>query len=288
MPNSITAILATLVAFLPTLLAAILVLVVGWLIALIISRLVEGLLRRTTLDDRIARMLHGGQPERVPAEHTIALVVFWLIMLFVILIFLQTLNLGAISTPLTSLLTQVLTFSPQLLAAGALLIVAVVLATILRLVITRLLSASGLSQRLSENAQVEPRERITSWQTIGNVVFWLVILLFLPAILGALQLQGILAPVQTMVNNILAALPNILGALVILAVGYLVARIVRQIVANLLAGAGVDRLGERAGVQGAMRETRLSDILATIVFVLILIPVAIAALNVLNIPAVSQ
>src|SRR5512133_2172866 len=242
MPSSITAILATLVAFLPNLLAAILVLVVGWLIAIVISKLVEGLLRRTTLDDRIAGMLRGGQPERIPAEHTIALVVFWLIMLFVILIFLQTLNLGAISTPINALLTQVLTYIPKLLAAGALLLVAVVLATILRLVITRIMSASGISQRLSEGAQVEPRNRITIGQTIGNVVFWLVILLFLPAILGALQLQGILAPVQGMVNNILAALPNILGAVLVLAIGYLVARIVRQIVAGLLISVGVDRL----------------------------------------------
>src|SRR5512146_3546969 len=113
MPNSITALLATLAGFLPNLLIASLVLVVGWLVALVISRLVESLLHRTTLDDRIAGMLRGGQPERVPAEHTIALVVFWLIMAFVILIFLQTLNLGAISTPINSLLTQVLTFLPH-------------------------------------------------------------------------------------------------------------------------------------------------------------------------------
>jgi hypothetical protein len=288
MPESLNALWVTLLAFLPSLLAAILVLVIGWLVALIISRLVKSLLRRTTLDDRLAGMLRGGQPERIPAEHTISLVVFWLIMLFVILIFLQTLNLGEISAPINNMLTQVLAFLPNLLAAAALLLVAIVLATILRLVITRVLSASGVSQRLSDNAQVEPRNRITIGQTIGNVVFWLVILFFLPAILGALQLQGILAPVQSMVNNILAALPNILGAIVVLAVGYLVARIVRQIVANLLSSTGIDRLGERTGVQDVMREQRLSDVIATIVFVLIMIPVAIAALNVLNIPAVSQ
>ena len=136
---------------------------------------------------------------------------------------------------------------------------------------------------------MEPRNRITIGQTIGNVVFWLVILLFLPAILGALQLQGMLAPVQAMVNNILSGAAQYPWARSsILAVGYLVARIIRQIVANLLSSTGVDRLGERTGVQGAMREQRLSNVSRPIVFVLIMIPVAIAALNVLNIPAVSQ
>ena len=98
------------------------------------------------------------------------------------------------------------------------------------------LSASGLSQRLSENANMDSRNRITIGQTIGNVVFWLVFLLFLPAILDTLQLQGILAPVQGMVDSILGALPNILGAVVVLGVGWLVARVVRPIVLNLLVG----------------------------------------------------
>jgi hypothetical protein len=287
MPESFNAMWLALAAFLPNLLFAILVLVVGWLIALGLSRLVQSLLHRTTLDDRIAGMLRGGSPDRFPAERWISLAVFWLIMLFVILIFLQTLNLGAVSAPISALLTQILTFIPQVLAAAALLVVAFVLATVLRMLITRVLSASGLSQRLSDNAQVDPRNRITIGQTIGNVVFWLVILFFLPAILDTLNLQGILGPVQGMVNSILAALPNILGAILVLAIGYLVARIIRQIVANLLTSVGVDRIGERAGVQ-AVREQRLSDVIATIVFVLIMIPVAIAALNVLDIPAVSQ
>jgi hypothetical protein len=51
---------------------------------------------------------------------------------------------------------------------------------------------------------------------------------------------------------------------------------------------GIDRLGDRTGVNKALREQRLSDIIGTIVFVLIMIPVVIAALNVLDIPAVSQ
>jgi hypothetical protein len=288
MPDSIAALWASLVLFLPRVIGAILVLVIGWLIAYIISKLVEGLLKRTSLDDRLAGALKGGSPERIPVEHGIALTVFWIIMLFVILVFFQVLNLGGAMAPFGNLLNNILAFLPNLLAAAALIVVALVIATVLRLVLTRLLSGSMFTQRVSDTAQVDPRSRITFGQTIGNVVYWLVLLLFLPAVLSALNLQGLLGPVQGMVNQILSALPNILGAVVILAVGWLVARIVRQIVANLLAGMGVDRLGDRTGVNTASRPGRLSDIIATVVFVLILIPVAIAALNVLNIPAVSE
>lgn len=289
MPESLQEFGATLAAFLPNLLIAILILVVGWLVAFLISKAVQGLLHRTSLDDRLAGAMQGGSPARVPVERYVALAVFWLIMFFVIVVFLQTLNLGGIADPLNAMLANVLAFLPNLLAAAVLTLLAVVIATVLKMVITRVLSSSAFTRRFSDEAQVDSRNRVNMGQTIGNVVYWLVLLLFLPAILGALQLQGILQPVTAMVNDILTALPNIFGALVILAIGYFVARVIRQIVTNLLAGVGIDRLTERAGVSStAMGEQRLSDVIGLVVFVLVMIPIAIAALNVLNIPAVSQ
>jgi hypothetical protein len=242
MPNTFQDLGTTLGAFLPTILIALLVLVVGWLIAYGISRLVESLLHRTTLDDRIAGMMRGGDPDRIPAERWIALVVFWLIMLFVIMVFLQVLNLGMVFDPLSVMLTNVVAFLPNLLAAAALIVVAWLVATVLRLVITRVLSASAFSRRVSEDANVDPRNRNTIGQTVGNVVYWLVFLLFLPAILDALQLQGILAPVQGMVNNILAAIPNIFAAIVLLAIAYFIARVIGSLVTSILAGIGFNRL----------------------------------------------
>lgn len=287
MPDSFNELGIMLAAFLPNLLIALAILIGGWLIAFVISKLVENLLHRTSLDDRLAGAMRGGSPDRIPVERGIALVVFWIIMLFVILTFLNTLNLGAVSRPVGNLLNDIVAFLPNLLAAAALTVLAFVIATVLRLVLTRVLSGSMFSQRISDTAQVDARNRITIGQTIGTVVYWLVLLLFLPAILDALELQGILAPVQGMVDSILGTLPNIFGAALVLIVGYFVARIVRQIVANLLDGVGVNRLGARTGANAVLRENRLSDLIATIVFVLILIPVAIAALNILNIPAIS-
>lgn len=273
--------------YLPTILAAIGILIVGWIVAALLSRLIGNLLSRTSLDDRVANMLSSDQranAERVPVERWIRTVVFWLIMLFAIVAALNILDLGPVTGPFNTLLDQILGFIPALLSAAALLFVAWLVATVLRMVIVRVFGASGVSRRLSENAQVRSQDRVTIGETIGNIVYWLVFLLFLPAILGALNLQGILAPVQNMVNEILAVLPNILAAAMILAIGYIAARIVRQIVTGLLAGMGVDRIGSRAGIPEENR-TRLSNVLGTLVYVLILIPVAIAALN---IPAISN
>jgi hypothetical protein len=279
--------------FLPDLLVALVILVVGWLIAFIVSKLVEGILHRTDLDNRLSRSLKGGQPERLPIERWIALAVFWLIMLFVIVAFLNRLDLGTVSTPLNNMLDRFLAFLPNLVGALVLIIIAWVIATVLRLVITRVVGASGLARRITTNADIPTDERASSniGETIGNVVYWLVFLLFLPAILDALDLQGILAPVQAMVNDILGILPNILGAALILVAGWLVARIIRQIVTNLLAGMGIDRIGRSTATTtagAADTGVRLSNVIGMIVFVLILIPIIIAALNVLDIPAIAN
>jgi hypothetical protein len=280
-------------AYLPNLLVALAILIIGWLIALVVSRLIGTLLRRTTLDDRIASFMASGgetdEPRRFNVEGWISGAVFWLIMLFVIIAFLQQLNLGVVSQPLSLFLSQILAYLPGIFGALVLLFLAFLIATFLRILIIRVLGGSGLFRRLTDTADVREPDQNTISRSIGNIVYWLVFLLFLPAILDALNLQGILLPVQQLVNEILSFLPNLLGATLILVIGWLVARIIRQIVTNLLAGLGIDNLlAPRGAATGRMTSVRLSEVLGTVVYVLILIPVVIAALNALNIPAVSE
>ncbi|MEO0377335.1 MAG: mechanosensitive ion channel, partial [Cyanobacteria bacterium P01_A01_bin.17] len=125
-------------------------------------------------------------------------------------------------------------------------------------------------------------------ETMGDILYWLIFLLFLPAILGVLGLEGTLVPVQSMVDQFLAFLPNIVGALVIGVVGWFLARIVRMIVTKFLAAAGADRLGEQFGLSQATGGQRLSALAGTVVYVLILIPAIISALQRLNVRAISD
>ena len=85
-------------------------------------------------------------------------------------------------------------------------------------------------------------------ETLGTAVFYFVILLFIPAILDTLQLAGILAPVQGLVNEIVGFLPNLLLAGIILVVGGFVARVLRKIVANLADAAGANKLSDEVGL----------------------------------------
>ncbi len=283
--------LQTLGSYLPGALGAIGILVGGWLLAVISSAIIRGVLKRTKIDNKIAKLIRAEEDVeigRVEVARWAGKAVYYLITLFVVVAFLQALNLTVVAEPINQLLNQVLSYLPLLLGAGALLLVAWIVASALKFVVVRLLQAAKFDERLSSKADIEVPEELAMSATLGNVIYWLVFLLFLPAVLGALGLQGLLEPVQGMVDEILGYLPNILGAGLILVVGWLASRIVRQIITNLLAGVGVDRFGQQTGIENALGGQPLSRVIGTIIYVLILIPIVISALNALQIEAVSE
>ncbi|NEP04341.1 MAG: mechanosensitive ion channel, partial [Okeania sp. SIO4D6] len=161
-------------------------------------------------------------------------------------------------------------------------------ATIAKLAVTKGLRTFGLDDRLNQqvsDGQTENQVQISD--TIANAIYWLIFLLFLPVILEALQLQIALQPVQNIVDQILQSLPRILKAVILAGVGWLVATVVKKVVTNLLAATGVDQIGSRFGMSQTTGGQNLSSIIGTVVYVLILIPVAIAALSALDILAIT-
>lgn len=278
-------------AFLPNLIGAIIILVVGLVLAYIVALVVKSLLKKTHLDDRLAAAVTGRQPHEVPAAKWISDIVFWLIALFAIVAFLQALNLSAVSDPLNNLLTTVLAYLPRIFSAAILLAVAWGVATVVRAIVNRTLGSLNLDDRLAENTGVDPRQSsIQIHETLGNALYWFIFLLFLPPILDALALDGLLIPVQNLLNQFLSAIPQIITALLVLAAGWLLAKIARGIVTNLLSATGIDNLGNRLGLSRSTAPgtgLSLSGLAGTIVYVFILIPFAIAALNALNIQAIS-
>ena len=267
--------------FLPNLIGALGILVIGWIVALVASAIVRGALKRTTLDNRLAELATGGKP--IPIERHVGTAVYWVIMLFVVVAVLQALNLTIVAEPLNALLGQLGTFVPQLVGALILLLMAWVVATVLKKVVSGSLRALKLDERLG--GADESATSIAN--NLGEAVYWLVFLLFLPAILGTLALEGLLQPVQALVDDLLGFLPNVLGAGLILAVGWFIANLVRRIITNLLASVGADGLASRVGLADALGTIKISGLVGLVVYVLILLPVLTAALNALGIDAVT-
>ena len=273
-------------SYLPNLAAALLILILGWLAALLLSKLVRAALGKTTIDNKIAGWVKGEGEEVPDIEPAIGKAVFWLVMIFVLIAFFQTLKLTAITGPLDSFLNQIFEFAPRLLSAAMLLLVAWLVATGIRLVIRTALRGIKLDERIG--SELEGAEKVSLTKMLSETVYWLVFLLFLPAVLDALALEGLLLPVRSMVGEILAFLPNLFAAGLIFLIGWFVARIIQRIVSNLLAAVGLDRLGERGGLTKVLGKQRLSGLLGLVVYALVLIPVLISSLNALALEAITR
>lgn len=273
--------------FLPRLLGAVLILLVGWLIAAGVSAVTRSLLNRTRIDNRIAAGVTGGEAPQV--EKIISNLVYWGILLLTIVAVLDTLELRVASQPLNSFLNQIGDFLPRFVGALILLGIAWLVATLVKLITIRGLRAFRLDERLNPPPEdnASNLNQVSLSETIGNALYWFIFLVFLIPVLDTLGLTQALLPVQTLVTEIISILPNILGAALIATIGWFLANVVRRIVTNLLATTGIDHLGSRFGLSPASGTQSLSTIVGTIVYVLILIPVAIAALNELQIAAIS-
>ncbi|HOX00862.1 MAG TPA: mechanosensitive ion channel [Candidatus Paceibacterota bacterium] len=274
----------------PNLLAALAVLVVGWLVARAAAFLVRKLLNNISLDNKLARWIAGPDAKQdLPIEDWCARGLFYLLMLFVLMGFFYTLKLPIINEPLQGLLGGIVGFLPKLLAGAILAIVAWVIATALRRVLLMVLTSAKIDERLGGAASVEPGKAAPSMsKSLAEAVYWLIFVLFLPAILEALEMNALLQPVNTLLNKVFAFLPNLLAAGATLLVGWFVARIVQRLTSSLLASAGVDRLSQKWGLSSALGKKTLSDVLGLVLYFLILIPVMISALNGLQLDAVTK
>jgi hypothetical protein len=261
---------------LPSIFAALGIIIVGWLIAVLGRAGTRRLLGVLKVDTRIQE----STGQAVGVESGVAVGVFWLILLVTIVAVFDSLHLDRISNPFAQLVSQIIGYAPRLVAGTILLLVAWLIATLIQALVNRALAATTLDERISKEAGMEPMSK-----TVANVLFWLVVLLFVPSILAAFDLRGLLEPVQAMLAKLLDMVPNVFAAAVIGFVGWLLAKVLRGLVTNLLAAAGADKMGSRIGLAEAVK---LSRLVGMIVFILVFVPTLIAALDALKVEAISK
>ena len=202
---------------------------------------------------------------------------------------------------------HIIEFGPKLLAALAILIVAYIIAKVLAYAVRLLFDRSNIG------------EGTDLGRSIGRALFWVTMLVALPAILGALGMNGLLEPMQAMATDFLKFVPNIAGAGLIFGIGFMVAKVAKEALTSVLQAFHIDDLAERFGISAwtgddeddvvrARRDfdddeddddfdfgyddmetesTGIAGFIGTLAFTLLIIPVAIAALDTLGIESIS-
>src|SRR5512137_80376 len=260
--------LGTIGQLLVQVLYAVVVLFVGWIIAKIVAALVGKVLHALKLDERLGKA--AGETKVPQLERILTLAVYYLILLFAVIAALQALGLTIVTQPLNALLNAIFAYIPSLIAGGVVIFVAWLVATILRAIVRGFLEATKMDKKVGDAAAVK------DWplaRAVGEVVYWLVWLLFLPIICAAFGLTALIVPVMNLLADLLGWIPNLIVAALILIVGWFIARIVQRIAASFFAALGADKLSDRVGLSKYMGKMTLSALLGYIVFILIMIPI---------------
>lgn len=169
--------------------------------------------------------------------------------------------------------------------AALILILAFVVAKIAQSLVTKLLTKTKLSGVVSKLDSGDGSANLTEF--IAKFVYLFVFLLFVPGVFTALGMNSISAPILLLLNSIWGYVPNILAAAIILVVGFQIAKYVRQLLIPVFAKLNIDKLQEKAGIE-VTDSAKLSNTLAYIVYVLILIPMIVMALHILDISVISD
>ncbi|WP_304957552.1 mechanosensitive ion channel [Dubosiella newyorkensis] len=173
------------------------------------------------------------------------------------------------------------------LKAILVLILAFVVAAIAKSLIEKLLKHTKLADLKRTDKNGQENTGMKTIELIGKLVQLIVFLLFVPGIFEILGMTQVTAPILALLNTVWGYVPNILFAIIILWIGFYIAKLVRELLVPILNKLEVNRLQKIAGIQ-VNEQGELSNTLAYIVYVLILIPVIISALSVLNIRAISD
>ena len=195
---------------------------------------------------------------------------------------------------------QLMNWGPKILIAILILVATWAVARAVKWVIQR---AIDRTPALRKHMTGSPDETVGhQLGTIAKLIIWLVGIMAAVNFLGFPQ---VLAPINELVTEIFAFLPRLIGAGLIFFVGLVIARIVRRLTETVLVAANIDGLLARLGIgstEGTIRtdpgavppgtapgatRASIARALGVLFYALIIIPFAIAALQVLGIEAIS-
>jgi hypothetical protein len=269
----------------PKVLIAILILIATWIVARVVKWAFQKAIDRIPA---LQKHVTGGPKETVGHQlGTIAKLIIWLVGIMAAL---QFLGVGQILAPINALVTQIFAYLPRLIGAGLIFFVGLIVARIVRRLVETVLNAAnidGLLATIGIGETVGTRRtdppgtiagtRASLARAAGVLVFALIII---PVAIAALQVLGIEAisgPATQMLNEILAAIPNVLYAALWIGIAFIAARFLKTFIEAILPPTGFDDAIRSTGVLPASASA--SRILANIAMIALILGAAIEALR---------
>lgn len=203
---------------------------------------------------------------------------------FVLMAVLQHFGLTDVLAPLREMVNKFTTAIPNIVGAGVIAYAGWLIAKIVS-------ELAGIALRKVDQ-QIAERTGNSDLRIAGFGSAFIFIGILLPIVvtaLGVLNIPAISDPASAMIEQLMAAVPNIVGAAIILLVTYFIAKFVVYMLSGLLEGMNINALPQKFAIQGLFSSsfTPIKLVSGAIMFFSML-AAATAAVNVLGIDVISS
>jgi len=262
---------------LPNVLVTLLILFVGIFIAKIVRIGIKKLINNTGFGKKLSN-------NNEDAVSAIAAFAYYLVLLNVLLIVLERMNITSVLDPLKHLASQFMGALPNIIGAGIIFYAGWIIATLASSFVS--LAAKKIDKTLEEKG-FNVDFKASSF--LGAFVFGGILLPIVVAGFEFLNIKPISEPATQMITEFMQAVPNIVGAALILIVAYVLGRFIIFMLTGLLKGMNVDQIPEKIGLDSVFNEQRtLTSMIGSVIMFFIMLTATTAAISKLNIPLISD
>jgi len=246
-------------SFMPTTLGVIILIVLGWIIAKFLKRIITKLIARTGIDEKL-------KSDKITISSFVGKLVYFLAMILVFMIALERLGMTSVLEPVKGMLNGFLDYIPNIIGAGLVAYIGYMLATL----VSELVGLSGDTIQ-SFVPKLKLPENLNLVNILKKVVF---IFIFIPLLISAfniLQMDSISAPATEMLQNFFDAIPKVLVATIIIIVFVIGGRFITELLKDLLNSLNLNEFSKKLGLQEMIGSGNIVNIIGNIVYAFIML-----------------
>ena len=259
--------------FLPDLVGALLVLLVGWLIAKAIKHVVVRLMKKTHWDEKLF-----GRSDVNDTNVFVANIFYYIIMVIVLLIVLEILGVNEVLTPLENMVDKFLSFIPNLIAAALIAFIGYLLAKF----VSGLVNISGkFLDKWVDKTGFKETDKLVN--ILRKIVFIIILVPFIIQAFNALQMEAISEPANDILYSFTEMIGQIIVAALVLAIFIWGGRYLTDFLEDLFRSMGMDRAAEKIQIHNMIGANQsLSKLIANLLYFFLVFFGIITAVEILG------
>ncbi len=288
------------IGFLPNIVKALFLFLIAWVVAVIVKNLVKKVLLKFNVDKTLSK---GKTPpdikygkERVD---NISQIVYYLLFILFIPSILDALNMRSVSAPISNMMDKLLAFIPNLIGAAVIIFIGYFIAKIIRDLVFSVLQTINIDKWYNKitpdfaddsKSNISQTQKNTLAKVLSNVLFGIILIPVITVALETLKITTLTRPIVIVLNKVLSIIPNIFVAIILIIVGYYIAKFVGQILTALLSRMGIQKVYSWIDLNTGssnIPKFDLASIIGNLVKALIILFITVEALGIIKLEVLN-